>query len=89
MSKWKFKKIIKVVAYPDRGAGNDPGALGFHQSPTFISAYFQTATNLVDRDWGLSKQTFVNPDYQYQIDIPSYCRQYRGNDLIINTVSVL
>ena len=40
MSKWA-KKIIIVVACPDRGAGNDPEPLmlAFHQGPTFINAY--------------------------------------------------
>ena len=46
------KKAIIFVACPDRGAGNDPEALGsaFQQSPTFIKAYCQAATNLVNRD---------------------------------------
>ena len=50
----------------DRGAGYDPEAMGLafhHQSPTFINAYCQAAANLVDRDWGLLKQTIVNPDF--------------------------
>ena len=37
----------------DRGAGNDPEALGIafhHQGPTFINAYYQAATSLVDQD---------------------------------------
>ena len=36
--------------------GNDPEALelAFHQGPTIINAYFQAATNLVDRDSGMS-----------------------------------
>ena len=39
-------------ARPDRGAGNDSEALGlvFHHGPTFVNAYCQAATNLVDRD---------------------------------------
>ena len=47
------QKSIIVVAYPDRGAVNDPGALGLafhHQGLTFINAYCHSATNLVDRD---------------------------------------
>ena len=54
MGKWAEKTII-VVAWPDRGADNDPEALGLtfhHQGPTFINAYCQAATNLADRDWG-------------------------------------
>ena len=42
---------MTVVAFPDRGAGNDPQALGLafhHQGPTFINLYCQAATNLVD-----------------------------------------
>ena len=34
-----------------------------HQGPTFIIAYCQVTTNLVDQKWGLSKQTFVNPGF--------------------------
>ena len=35
---------------------NDPEALelAFHQGATFINAYFQAATNLVDKDSGVS-----------------------------------
>ena len=35
------KKHNMVVACPERGAGNDPEALGlaFHQGATFINAY--------------------------------------------------
>ena len=43
------------IAYPDRGAGNDPEALGLafhHQGPTFINAYHQAATDMVNWDWG-------------------------------------
>ena len=41
-----------VVACHDRGAGNDPKALGlaFHQGPTLINVYCPAATNLVDKD---------------------------------------
>ena len=38
---------------PDRGACNGPEPLGLgfcHQSSTFINAYCQAATSLVDRD---------------------------------------
>ena len=47
----KIKPTIIVVVCPDRGAGNDPEAVGlnFHQCPTFINAYCQAATSLVDR----------------------------------------
>ena len=44
-----------VVAWPERAADNDPKALELHfhhQSSTFITAYCQAATNLVDQDWG-------------------------------------
>ena len=47
------KNAIIVVAWPDHGAGNDPEALGLalhHHGPTFINAYCQDATNLVDWD---------------------------------------
>ena len=39
------KIILVVVACPDRGAGNDPEALGlaFHQGLSFINAYCQAA----------------------------------------------
>ena len=51
--------ILIVVACPDRGAGNDREALGlaFHQGSTFISAYYQAATNLV----------FETEDYQSKL----------------------
>ena len=41
-----------VVVCPDFGAGNEPEALELalhHLGPTFINAYCQAATNLVDR----------------------------------------
>ena len=36
------KRLIIVVTYPGRGAGNDPERLrlAFHQDPTFINVYF-------------------------------------------------
>ena len=42
------KKHTVIV---DRGKSNDPESLGlaFHQDPTFINAYCQAATSLVDR----------------------------------------
>ena len=44
---------IVVAACPDRGAsGNDPKVLKLvfhHQDPTYIDAYCQVATNLVDQ----------------------------------------
>ena len=45
-----LRNTIIVLACPERGAGNDSEALGlaFHQGPTFIDAYCQGATNLVD-----------------------------------------
>ena len=58
MAIWLSKSAKKqnpttlVVALPDRGAGNDPEALGLafhHQGPTFINAYCQAATNLVSQ----------------------------------------
>ena len=47
---------IIVAACSKWGAGNDPETLklAFRQGPTFINAYFQAATNLVDRDSGVS-----------------------------------
>ena len=47
---------IIVAACLKWGPGNDPEALelDFHQGPTFINAYFQAATNLVDWDSGVS-----------------------------------
>ena len=44
---------IIIVAYADQGEGTDPEALGLafhHQGPTLSNAYYQAATNLVDRD---------------------------------------
>ena len=41
------------VAGPDQSAGYDPEPLWLdfhHQSPTFINAYCEAATNLVDLD---------------------------------------
>ena len=49
------KNAIIVVAWPDHGAGDDPETLGLalhHHGPTYINAYYQAATNLVDRNWG-------------------------------------
>ena len=49
------KNTIIVVAWLDRGAGNDAEALGLashHQGPTLVNAYCQAATSLVDRDCG-------------------------------------
>ena len=45
------KSTILNVTYPDRGAGDDPEAwwLAFDQGPTFMNAYCQAATNLVDQ----------------------------------------
>ena len=57
---------ITVVAYPDQGAGNDPEALRLafhHQGPTFIIVYCQAGTNLVNRDLGFIKHTFVTPGF--------------------------
>ena len=50
------RNTIIVVACSEGGAGNDPESLklAFHQKLTFINAYFQAATNLVDRDSGVS-----------------------------------
>ena len=50
-----MKNSIIVVACPDQGEGINPEALGLafhHQGPTFINAYCQAVTNLVDRDKG-------------------------------------
>ena len=47
------KTLKKIETYFDWGNGNEPDAVGlaFHyQNPTFISAYWQAATNLVDQD---------------------------------------
>ena len=47
------KNTIIVVAWPDRGAGKDPEALGldfYQQLNTFVNAYRQAAANLVDRN---------------------------------------
>ena len=41
-----------VAACPDQGEGTDSEALGFQQGLTFINAYCQAATNLVDQDRG-------------------------------------
>ena len=75
MAIWVFLDASMSKKYPslEWGAGNDPEASGlaFRQGPTFINAYCQAATNLVDRYWGLIGQT----------DIPSYSGQYVGNDL--------
>ena len=49
------KNTMIAVASRDRGAGNDPEALGLalhYHGPTFIDTYCQAATNLVDWDWG-------------------------------------
>ena len=47
------------------GVGNDPEAMGlaFDQESTSTDAHCQATTNLVDEDWGLSKQTFVQPGF--------------------------
>ena len=51
MSK-RARNTIIVVSCSDRGASNDPKALGlaFHQGPAFTNSYCQAVTNLVDRD---------------------------------------
>ena len=43
---------IIVVSFPDGDASNDQEALGlaFHQDTTFINAYCQAVTNLVDQN---------------------------------------
>ena len=52
----KTAPYIIVAACPEWGTGNYPEALklAFHQGPTFINAYFQATTNLVDQDSGVS-----------------------------------
>ena len=49
-------KTIIVIACPNQGEGTDPEALELafhHQGPTFINAYCQATTNLIDGDrWG-------------------------------------
>ena len=53
----KTEKYIVVVAFPDQSAGNDPTAVGLiyctikaQHSCILRSAYFQSATNMVDQD---------------------------------------
>ena len=70
------KTTIIVVPCLDQGAGNDPEALGlaFHQGPTFRNAYCQAATNVVDRNLGLSKQCGGNDLPLRSLRAPSsYC----------------
>ena len=64
-----------VVACPDQGAGIDPAAwrLAFHQGPTFINAYCQAAITVVDRDCGMSKQTFGNDQSRPRRFVLSEC----------------
>ena len=45
-----------IVACPVRDAGNEQ----VHKGPTFNNVHMQSATNLVDQDGGLSKQTFIH-----------------------------
>ena len=59
MSKWakKLNNSWKMPWWSPGGAGTDPEASGLafhHQGPTFINAYCEAATNLVDQDWGLT-----------------------------------
>ena len=49
------KNLIVVEVCYDQGEGTDPEALGqafHHQGPTFIKAYCQAVTSLVDQDRG-------------------------------------
>ena len=80
------QKYIVVAACRDRGAGNDPEALGlaFHQGPTFINAtvkLLQAETEDYE-----SKRLPIHVSYWSNWhDIPSdpsYSRQYGGNDLL-------
>ena len=48
-----------IVACPVRDAGNEQ----VHKGPTFNNVHMQSATNLVDQDGGLSKQTFIKSGF--------------------------
>ena len=59
-----FRNGNENFAWPAWGAVDNPEALGLvlhHQGPTYLKSYCQAATSLADRNWRLSKQTFVNP----------------------------
>ena len=48
-----LRRVIEQKHHNNSGVGNGPDALGLsfqHQGPTFIHAYSQAATNLVDQD---------------------------------------